>query len=161
LFAARRLRNWSEAEDVAQEAIRRALESLRAGRVEKPEAISAFLFQTALHICQHRSLSAGRQARAFQRLASDSRDDGAEPGDPLQAMLTQERREAVQRGLERLDSGDRDILTMTYVDTLEAAEIGRRLGLSPGNVRVRRHRALSRLSELLDVTSGPEKGLKS
>jgi len=48
-FAARRLRDKNLAEDVAQETLRRALEALRAGRVENLAALPSFLFETARH----------------------------------------------------------------------------------------------------------------
>jgi DNA-directed RNA polymerase specialized sigma24 family protein len=44
---------------------------------------------------------------------------------------------------------------MTYRDELSSDEIGRKIGATPGAVRVRRHRALRRLAELLGVTTGP------
>ena len=160
LFAARRLRSWTEAEDVAQEALRRALESIQTGKMINPAALPAFLFQTATHICQHRALSAGREAKALQRLASDGPLLAAIPADPLNSMISEERRAAVRNALDRLDPADRDVLSLSYIETLDAADIGRRLGLTPGNVRVRRHRALRRLSELLDVTPNAKEGLK-
>src|SRR6516162_596478 len=43
LFAARRLRDRNAAEDVAQEALRRTLEALRAGRIENELALPGFL----------------------------------------------------------------------------------------------------------------------
>jgi len=159
LFAARRLGNWDEAEDVAQEAIRRAIESLRAGRVQNPQALPAFCFQTVVHVCQHRSLSAGREAKALRRFASED-GTSSEASDPLHGLISDERRAAVRRAIDQLDAGDRDLLTLSFVETQDAASIGRRLGLSSGNVRVRRHRALRRLAELLRVTEAPEKGHK-
>jgi len=161
LFAARRLRDWAEAEDVAQEALRRALEATCAGRIANPAALPAFLFQTVTHICQHRSRSAGREAKALRRLAFEGPAASAEPADPLQGLISLERRDMVRGALERLDAGDRELLSLTYVETLAAGEIGRRLGLSAGNVRVRRYRALRRLAELLGVTPNAERGLKT
>jgi RNA polymerase sigma-70 factor (ECF subfamily) len=159
-FAARRLRDWAEAEDVAQEALRRALEAMKAGRIAKPAALPAFLFQTALHICQHRSRSVGREARALRRVGATTGDAGhSDTDDPLAALISEERRLSVHRALEQLDEGDRKLLSLTYGEALESAEIGRRLNLSEGNVRVRRHRALRRLAELLGVTGDPERGL--
>ena len=158
LFAARRLRNWDDAEDVAQEALRRALDSLRAGKIENPAALPAFLFQTVVHICQHRGTSSVRETKALRHMASGP-EPVVESADPLEAMMSSERREAVRQALGRLDSADRQLLDWTYVDALDAAEIGRRLGISPGNVRVRRHRALRRLSEILNVTAEPDRGL--
>ena len=160
LFAARRLRNWAEAEDVVQEALRRAIEAEEAGKIQNLAALPAFLFQTVVHICQHRSLSAGREAKALKVMAFQPPAPADESADPLESMITEEQRRNVLRAMERLGAGDRELLDLSYADALDAAEIGRRLGLSPGNVRVRRHRALRRLCELMDVTPEPERGLK-
>lgn len=157
LFAARRVGDWAAADDVAQETLRRALESMRAGRIENMDALPAFLFQTAIHICQHRSRSAGRENRALARLGSAGERG---PDDPLTGLITEERRVQVRNALAGLDPSDRDVLLLTYEEAFATAEIARRLNLSEGNVRVRRHRALKRLAELLGVTTGADRGLK-
>jgi RNA polymerase sigma-70 factor (ECF subfamily) len=161
LFAARRLRDWSAAEDVAQEALKRTLEALRGGRILNREALPGFVFQTALHICQHHARSAGREGRALRRFASDGRAAAApDSPNPLQALLSSERQAEVREALDRLEVDDRRILSLSYVEGLETAEIARRLRMTDGNVRVRRHRALNRLAELLGVTRGAPRGLK-
>ena len=43
----------AEAEDVAQETLRRVLAALEAGRVANLEALPGFVFQTARHLCLH------------------------------------------------------------------------------------------------------------
>jgi RNA polymerase sigma-70 factor (ECF subfamily) len=149
-FAARRLRSFADAEDVAQETIRRAIQALQAGRIEKPESLPSFLFQTALHVCQRWYRSSGREVKAMRRFGASSPESA--PDDPLGALLSEERRAAVQEALARLDAEDREILTLTYAEAIRSAEIARRLGTSEGNVRVRRHRALGRLARLLGVT---------
>ncbi len=159
-FAARRLRDWAEAEDVAQEALRRTLEALTAGRVEDPKALSSFLFQTAEHICQHRALSAGREKRALRLFAMNRPAAEQNDVDPLGSLISAERRARVREALERLDPGDRELLALTYVEALRSSEIARRLGITEGNVRVRRHRALQRLAQLLGVTEGEDRGLE-
>jgi RNA polymerase sigma-70 factor (ECF subfamily) len=80
--------------------------------------------------------------------------------DPLEALISSERRTAVLLAVEKLNESDREILKLSYVEGLSGAEIGRRMGLSEGNVRVRRHRALQKLSESLGVTATPDRGLK-
>ncbi len=150
LFAARRLRDAALAEDVAQETLRRALEALRQGRVENPEALPAFLFQTARHVCMQRARSMGREARAMQRMGAEDETSG-DP-DPLVALISRERGEAVRAALSRLDDEDRDLLTMSYGLALDSDEIARRLGITAGAVRVRKHRALARLTAILGVT---------
>jgi RNA polymerase sigma-70 factor (ECF subfamily) len=157
-FAIRRLRDAALAEDVAQETLRRTLESLRAGRVEKPESLPSFLFETARHVCMHSTRSAGRQARAFERVAAEGEEDASAGSDPLAGLISEERRREVRECLGRLEAGDREVLVLSYEQTLGAEEIGRRLGLTAGAVRVRRHRALARLAELMGVTRTRDRG---
>jgi RNA polymerase sigma-70 factor (ECF subfamily) len=64
----------------------------------------------------------------------------------------------VRECLGRLEAGDREVLALSYEQTLGAEEIGRRLGISAGAVRVRKHRALSRLAELMGVTKARQRG---
>ncbi|MDQ6893903.1 MAG: sigma-70 family RNA polymerase sigma factor [Acidobacteriota bacterium] len=156
LFAARRIASRSGAEDVAQETLRRALEALRAGRVENPEALPAFLFQTARHICMHENRSGGREARAMARFATSASESGGASPDALRELISEERRASVRKALDRLRPADRDLLWWMYGEALEAGAIAARLGIEPGAVRVRKHRALGRLAEALgepeDVT---------
>ncbi|MEX1245658.1 MAG: sigma-70 family RNA polymerase sigma factor [Thermoanaerobaculia bacterium] len=158
-FAMRRLRDMALAEDVAQETLRRTLEALRAGRIEKPEALPSFLFETARHVCMHKTRSAGREAKAFQRFAADSEEDSSPSADPLSGLISEERREQVRRCLAQLDETDRRLLALSYEEALGAEEIGVRLGITAGAVRVRRHRALGKLAELMGVTKSRERGL--
>jgi len=149
LFATRRLRDAAAGEEVAQEALRRTLEALRGGRVANLDALQAFLFETARHVCMHRQRAGGREARALQQLG---RQPEAEPEHPLDAIISSQETAAVRAALDTLPPDDREVLLWSYRDGLGAPEIGARLGLSPGAVRVRRHRALDRLSEALGVT---------
>jgi RNA polymerase sigma-70 factor, ECF subfamily len=156
-FAARRLRDKNLAEDVAQEALRRVLEALRAGRVENLSALPAFLYETARHICQQRSRSDGREVRAFQRLAESPGEEPRATSDVLADLINEERREAVRRAFVQLEEGDQALLQMSYVEGLPTEEIARRLNAQPGAIRVRRHRAIRRLAEILGVTKGKER----
>ncbi len=147
MFAARRLRDSASAQDVAQETLRRVAEALRAGRVNNLEALPGFVFQTARHICLQRDRSAMREARALSRWAEP--DTPTEP-DALLALITEERCAAVRRALEGLDQDDRALLRVFYFESRKTADIAERMGVSAGAVRVRKHRALVRLSELLN-----------
>ncbi|MGE5103987.1 MAG: sigma-70 family RNA polymerase sigma factor, partial [Betaproteobacteria bacterium] len=56
--------------------------------------------------------------------------------------------------VDRLPERDRAVVVMTFYDERRADEVADALGLSAGNVRVIRHRALSRLRDC--VTGGEE-----
>ena len=158
VFAARRLRSWSAAEDVSQEVLRVGLEALQTGRIASPEALPGFLFRTAVNICMHRGRSAIREKRALERWGANANEAG--PDEALSSLLSEERREDLRKALAGLEPEERRVLELTYEQELDYEEIGRRLGLTAGAVRVRRHRAIRRLSELLGVTKSRDRELK-
>ena len=151
VFASRRLPP-SESEDVAQETIRRVLEALRRGRLREPEALPAFVFEAARNVCRQRHRSAAREGRAFERLRHWLAYSEPAP-DPLAEGLTERKRGAVRTALARLAADDRELLRMSYYQTLDTAEVARRLGVTTGAVRVRRFRALHRLRAILEDTA--------
>jgi RNA polymerase sigma-70 factor (ECF subfamily) len=156
LFAARRLRDRAMAEDVVQETLKTMLVALRAGRIREPAAIAGFAFETVRNLCLHRGRSDQREGKALERLAVSL---PPEPDDVLTTVISEERRRAVRAALDRLNEEDRRLLLMTYVDARSSEDIGGELGLSPGAVRVRRHRALQRLRAHLrsHVTIAPDR----
>ena len=160
IFAARRLRDRSAAEDVAQETLRRVIEALRQEKIEKLEALPAFVFQTARNICLHYGRSARRQESALLRFRGGLQTSSGEEEDPLAVLVDEARRAEVWEALEKLEDDDRELLRMLYVDGLENAEISRRLGVDPGTLRVRKHRALKRLADLIGNVS-PGTGTQS
>jgi RNA polymerase sigma-70 factor, ECF subfamily len=148
LFAARRTRDVALAEDVAQETIQRTLEALRAGRVRSRKALPAFLFQTARHICLHRSRSAGREARALEAFT----EGGSEPStgrDVLTELIASERVVEVRSALRSLPQEEEHLLRACFGEAEDTEAIARRLRTTPGALRVRKHRALRRLAAIL------------
>jgi RNA polymerase sigma-70 factor (ECF subfamily) len=148
LFASRRVSDAAMAEDIAQETMRRVIEALRSGRVQNTGAIAGFVFQTAKHVCMHAHRSAGREARAMRRLHDPSDPEGAHP-DPLARLVSEERRVRVRSALQTLSPDDRDLLRAVYFEQVDTTALARRLGLSPGALRVRKHRAMQRLAAAL------------
>ncbi len=149
VFAARRLRDRSAAEDVAQETLRRVLEALREEKIDNLEALPGFVFQTARNICLHHGRSARREESALLKFRAGLQTTSGDEEDPLVGLIDGARREQVQEALRRLQDDDRELLRMLYVDGLKSVEIARRLGVDVGTLRVRKHRALRRLAEIL------------
>jgi len=150
VFALRRLRDPTEAEDVAQEAMARVVAALRQDRLLDREALPAFVFETASHVCQHRLRKLGRQGRAYGRLAAEGGATGVEAG-ALARMLGRERRQLVRSALARLGTADRELLRRLYFADEPPASVAQDLGIQEGALRVRRHRALRRLRRILEV----------
>jgi RNA polymerase sigma-70 factor, ECF subfamily len=147
LFALRRTGDAAAAEDVAQETLRRVIDALRSDRVLNVAALPGFVFQTARHVCLHYGRSAQREGRAMERLSRAG--DGPERADALTSLVTAERCASVRRALVRLPDPDRALLAALYYEQLDPGEAAARLGLTGGALRVRKHRALKRLGELL------------
>lgn len=148
LFAARRVNDAAMAQDIAQETLRRVIAALRGGRVQNSGAIAGFVFQTAKHVCMHVHRSAGREARAMPRLHDPSDAEDVRP-DALAGLVSEERRTRVRAALATLSADDRKLLHALYFDQLDTAEIAATLRLSPGALRVRKHRAVLRLAAAL------------
>jgi RNA polymerase sigma factor (sigma-70 family) len=163
LFALRRLGEISAAEDVAQETLRRVGEAVREGRIHQPAALDAFVFQTARHICLQLHRSAGREARALSRASIGEAPEVVPraPADALTALIAEEQRVAVRHALTCLAPNDTELLRLAYYDLMNAEQIAERLGTTVIAVRVRKHRALRRLADLLGTgvsNTGPASG---
>ena len=157
LFASRRLNDPTAAEDVAQETLHRVVEALRANRIENLDALPGFVFQTARNICLHRIRGAVRERTALARFELSGHGAGGTSGDVLDGLITEERRERVKCALGGLGRDDSALLAMVYYESLDTEIIAAHLALTPTAVRVRKHRALRRLAELLNhATDGNE-----
>jgi len=152
IFGMRRLGNRADAEDMAQDALQRVAKALDENRLREPGALPAFVFQTARHVCQQWLRNRGRERRALESYGSGASevDDSA----PLTDLIDVERRRAVRLALQSLPAEDRLLLERLYALDADVDELARELGITAGAMRVRKHRALKRLSEKLgeDVT---------
>jgi RNA polymerase sigma factor (sigma-70 family) len=127
----RRMLPPDEAEDVTQEALLRAF--IGMSRLRDPDRFVGWLCGIAVNLAKMR----------LRRLALQKR---VAVGAPI--VVADEDREllrAVQDAVALLPSGQRDVVVMHYVDDLSCDEIARLLGMSPGAVRVRLHRARAQL----------------
>jgi RNA polymerase sigma-70 factor (ECF subfamily) len=152
IFGMRRLGNRADAEDMAQDALQRVAKALDENRLREPGALPGFVFQTARHVCQQWLRNRGRERRALANYGSGASevDDSA----PLTDLIDVERRRAVRLALQSLAAEDRQLLECLYALDSDPEDLARELGITPGALRVRKHRALKRLSEVLgeDVT---------
>lgn len=148
MFAYRRIRDAALAEDLAQETIRQVGLALEQGRLENRDALPGFIFQTAHHLCLQRHRSKTREARALERLEREEAHKARET-DALVQLVNGEQRAEVRRALNRLDPRDRRLLERVYFHDHPYATIAAELGVTVEALRVRKHRALRRLADLL------------
>jgi RNA polymerase sigma-70 factor (ECF subfamily) len=121
-----------------QQVLLMTLERLRAGEVREPERIASFV----LGACRMTVLEMRRGTRRREELLQGSADadEAYEAPEPL--ALDPDRLAAC---LEALAERERSVVVMSFFADKAADEVGAELGLSGGNVRVIRHRALGRL----------------
>lgn len=126
------LRDRDAAQDCAQDTFIRAFEHLRQGR----EVNVGWLYKVA----RNRALDEFRHRERVEREPANY--------EALDENFTDDRHGRVQFALSQLSSSDRELLYLFDVDRLDAAEIGRMLGVRRGTVHVRVFRARERFRHI-------------
>lgn len=144
LYGLRHLRDEERAHDLVQSVLLGVLEAAREGRVRAPEQVVRFILGT----CRNAVL----RLRELDRRAEPVGDEvlvaaagGTEaPRDTVNAAV-------LLRCLGSLGDRARRVLELSFHEELDSEQVAARLGLSRGNVRVIRHRALAALRACLDA----------
>ncbi|MGH7411417.1 MAG: RNA polymerase sigma factor [Candidatus Methylomirabilis sp.] len=155
-LAYRMLGDRADAEEMAQEIFLKAYRALE--RFERKSKFSTWLYSIATNHCLNQLESRRRRPR-FQEISGSERAQGnpgalveevADPAPgPEQALEHDDVRYLVQQQLLRLTPEHRAILVLREIQGLAYDEIGELLGLAPGTVRSRLHRARMELKERL------------
>jgi RNA polymerase sigma-70 factor (ECF subfamily) len=138
----------AEAEDLTSETFARALAS--SGTIRQ-DTVRSYLYAIV------RNLVASRHRRPALEQA-DAEEAMAQAPDPDPSPEAQlEIRQRLARagaGLASLKERDRQVLVLCGVDGLDPSQIADMLGLEPGAVRVRLHRARRQLAAFLNLPIG-------
>jgi len=142
LYGLRHLRDRQAAADLVQQVLLMTLERLRAGKVREPGRIASFVLGT----CRMTVLEMRRGTRRREALLETWGDaaEAVEAPEPL--ALAPDR---LAGCLEALSERERSVVVLSFFADQQADEVGAQLAISPGNVRVIRHRALARLRECM------------
>lgn len=142
--ALRRLRNRSEAREVAQDVFVQAMRKL--GQLRQPERFAGWLKRIAVRMSINRAtrrpLEAMPGPETFAGLASN-------PRAPLEDALRRERVGQVRDGLERLREVDRQTLLAFYFEGRSLKEMSLRFDSPIGTIKRRLHTARGRLRKEL------------
>ncbi len=148
LYGLRHLRDRTAAADLAQQVLLMTIERLRAGEVREPERIASFVLgaarMTAMEMQRgerRREELLGTWAPAF---AGATEGEAVEMAEPL--VLDRDR---LAGCLEGLAERERSVVVLSFFADKPADEVGAELGITGGNVRVIRHRALGRLRDCM------------
>jgi RNA polymerase sigma-70 factor (ECF subfamily) len=143
LYGLRHLRDRHAAHDLMQQVLLMTLERLRAGKLREPERIASFV----LGMCRMVVLEIRRGTWRREGLL-------AAYGDTAEAFEAPEPRaidtDRLAGCLQALAERERTVVVQTFFADRSGDELAKDLGLSAGNVRVIRHRALARLRECMN-----------
>jgi RNA polymerase sigma-70 factor (ECF subfamily) len=147
LYGLRHLRDEHAAADLVQHVMILTIEKLRSGAVREPERIGSFV------------LGAARMAARDLRRTGQRGQGSSDLLDQVAETLAVEPPEVLdldQLGgcLDELAERDRAVIALTFYDDRTSGEIASQLGLSEGNVRVVRHRALAQLQRCMGLDLG-------
>ena len=138
LYGLRHLRDEDASRDLVQQVMLVTIERLRGGSVRDADQIASFVLGVS------RTMVKDIRRRDWRR--DQLRDAFVRPDlveDPMrEATLDADRLEMC---LARLAERERMVVLLTFYAEKTAGEVGKELGVTEGNVRVIRHRAVERL----------------
>jgi RNA polymerase sigma-70 factor (ECF subfamily) len=153
--ARRLLGNEEDARDAVQDAFLSAFRSI--DRFDGQAALGTWLHRIAVNAALTRLRSRRRHPeKPIEELLPTFLEDGhqARPPrdwpDPSAALQRHETRESVRRHIDELPEEYRTVLLLRDIEGLDTDETARMLGLTPGAVKTRLHRARQALRALLE-----------
>ena len=140
LYGRRHLRDEDEARDLMQQVMVMTIEKLRAGELREPQRIVSFVFGACRMVTLEMRRGDRRRDALLEKYGAD-----LEIADISVAPRLDEAR--VAACMQRLPERERSVMIMSFYEDEPADRVGAALGLSEGNVRVIRHRAMQRLRD--------------
>jgi len=149
LYGLRHLRGVTEAEDLAQQVMELTLTALRRGRVDDLALLDRYVLGVCRNVAHTFRRSGARAERTARRLAVEPSEEGVQPPDPPWGAHLIERLTLCLGGLS---PREQRVVQLSFSEWKSNVEIAERLGITAGNIRVIRHRALRKLRECVDGT---------
>jgi len=132
-----------EAEDVRAETFLRVIQSLRDGKLQKPDSLASFIVGIALNVMrEHRRQRSGTDALTERENEIDAGQS------PEETIVDKEEARLIIACAAQLKSRDRDFLRMYFYEELPKAEIARALGIKEERLRLIKSRALKRFQQI-------------
>jgi RNA polymerase sigma-70 factor, ECF subfamily len=162
LRAGEELRRRESNSDIVQSVCREVLQNIDNFKYPSESAFRQWLYTTALRKIVNRA----EYWRAAKRAAvkEETRPDPSSEerllraytsfSTPSRHAMVREEIERIERAFESLTEEYREVITLAHVVGLSRAEIAVQMGKSEGAVRVLLHRALAKISEMLEPPQG-------
>jgi RNA polymerase sigma-70 factor (ECF subfamily) len=153
--ARRLLGNEEDARDAVQDAFLSAFRSI--DRFDGQAALGTWLHRIAVNAALTKLRSRRRHPeKPIEELLPTFLEDGhqARPSrdwpDPSAALQQDETRQSVRRHIDELPEDHRTVLLLRDIEGIDTEETARLLGITPGAVKTRLHRARQALRALLE-----------
>lgn len=135
----------ADAEDVVQEAFIRAFRAFE--RFDPARSFRPWLLSITSNLARNRLRSIGRYLAALRRLVQTEPEPGtrAATRDPKRWEA-----EVLWQAVQRLGPRDQEVIYLRFFLELSVDETAEALGVAPGTVKSRLHRAVSRLRGVIE-----------
>ena len=138
LYGLRHLRDEESARDLVQQVMLLTIEKLRRGDVRDPDQIASFVLGTSRTL----AIASRRTDARRERLRDAFLPPDVFAAPDAGATLDLDR---LEQCLAQLADRERSVVFLSFYAECSAAAVAADLGVSEGNVRVIRHRALAKL----------------
>lgn len=129
------------AQDICQETFIKAWKSLPSFK-ERGGSLQAYIFKIARNL-----IIDAKRKKKEERLPKYQE---IETNDNLDEKITREENASkVQKALDKLDDLEKQIIILHYFEDMTGREIAQIVGIKEGNLRVKTHRALKKLKEII------------
>ena len=141
-----RLRSPQLVEDARQETFLRVLNVLRnKGGIQHPERLGAFVNA----VCENVLSETYRSSSRFQQTPENAVEPADETASAESQCLSEERKNLIRRVMADLAAPDQQILRRYFLEEQDKDEICKEMGIDRDYLRVRLHRALTRIRAAL------------
>jgi len=147
LRSCRRMVGAQGAADAAQDAVVTAMLSL--DRLRRPESFGSWLVGIGLNACRA-MLRRGGAVPPYRPAVRSGVEGGLSPLDPADAVEAAEVAALVREAIDSLPKGQREAVALYYLAGLTQAEAAEHLGIPPGAVKTRLHKARASLRARLE-----------
>ncbi len=131
------------AQDICQETFVKAWKALPAFSLKKGSSLQAFLFKIARNLII--DISRKKKTESLENY------HGLVSEEDLEGQIDKrEENKVLRRAISELSEKERQIIVLHYFEELSGAEIAKVVGMREGALRVRTHRTLKKLKDLIE-----------